>query len=214
MGQDIHGSFPELASNPHLPPAIFFSSYIQTYLGKITRIQDLPLFKNFIRILASGSGNIINYTDIGSLLVINDKTVNGWIGILQQSGIVFLLQPYFGNSEKRLTKSSKLYFSDTALPCALLGDIPSGESLQTSSKKGAIFETFVVSEIRKSFLNAGKFILGSNPLAMLNPYYRRRHPVIPQSNAPHCFGLWGAILILPLSPKRAHCLYDPETYTF
>ena len=156
------GFFPELIKNPHLPPAVFFSSYVKTYLERdlreIINVQKLTLFEKFLRILAYRSGSIINYSDISSVLGINDKTVKSWVEILEQSGLIFHLQPYFGNSEKKLTKSPKLYFSDTGLLCYLLGGIDSGEDIEKNvfEKKGSVFETFVISEIRKSFLNAGK----------------------------------------------------------
>ena len=156
------GFYPELIKNPQLPPSVFYSSYVKTYLERdlreIINVQDLVLFERFLRVLAYRSGSIINYSDISSVLGINDKTVKSWVGILEQSGLIYHLQPYFGNSEKKLTKSPKLYFSDTGLLCYLLGGIGSGEDLEKNifEKKGAIFETFVISEIRKSFLNAGQ----------------------------------------------------------
>lgn len=156
------GFYPELIASPRLTPNIFFSSYIKTYLERdvraLSRIQNLALFESFLRVLALRSGSIINYSDVSSILGISDKTVKGWIGILEQSGIVFHLEPFFGNSEKRITKSPKLYFSDTGLLCYLLGDIFSGDDLKINAngKKGAIFENFVISEIKKSFVNAGR----------------------------------------------------------
>lgn len=147
------GFYPELIASPRLTPNIFFSSYIKAYLEgdvrTLSRIQDLALFESFLRVLALRSGSIINYSDISSILGISDKTVKGWIGILEQSGIVFHLEPFFGNSEKRITKSPKLYFSDTGLLCYLLGDIFSGDDLKLNmnGKKGAFFESFVISEI-------------------------------------------------------------------
>jgi len=155
------GFYPELISNPRLKPNVFFSSYTKTYLERdvreLSKIHNLSLFDSLLRILAMRSGSIINYSDISSLLGVNDKTIKGWIGILEQSGLIFHLEPFFGNSEKRITKSPKLYFSDTGLLCFLLGDITSGDDLirNTNGEKGAIFENFVISEIKKSFLNAG-----------------------------------------------------------
>ncbi len=156
------GFYPELIASPRLSPNIFFSSYVKTYLERdvraLSRIHDLALFESFLRVLAFRAGNIVNYSDISSILGVSDKTIKGWIGILEQSGIIFHLDPFFGNSEKRVTRSTKLYFSDTGLLCYLLGDLASGDDLKANinGRKWAIFENFVIAEIKKSFINAGR----------------------------------------------------------
>lgn len=155
------GFFPELIANPNIPPSIYYDSYKKTYLERdlreLSAISDLGHFEKFLRLIATRVGTVINYTDISSLLSLSDKTIKRWVTILEQSGIAFHVEAFFGNTDKRIIKSPKLYFSDTGLLCSLLGDINSGEDLKKdiSHRKGAVFENYVVAEIRKSFCNAG-----------------------------------------------------------
>ena len=105
--------------------------------------------------IAAHSGQIINHAVLGNDLGISQPTLKAWISILKESYIIFSLPPFFRNINKRLVKSSKLYFYDTGLLCYLLG-IESAEALKSRKEKGAIFETMMVSEYIKSRIFAGQ----------------------------------------------------------
>lgn len=151
------GMYPELYAG-NITSQDFYSSYIKTYVERdvrqLTQVADEMLFMQFIAVVASRTGQLVNFSDIARTVGIDPKTARQWISILQTSGIVYLLQPYFGNIEKRLVKTPKLYFSDTGLAAHLTRWLTS-ETLMTGAMNGAFFETFVVNEIRKSFTNAG-----------------------------------------------------------
>ena len=84
----------------------------------------------------------------------DDKTVRRWLSVLESSGLVYLLEPYFNNFNKRLLKTPKMYFLDTGLLCWLLGwNTP--EQLSRGAMWGAAFETFVIAEVLKSYYNDG-----------------------------------------------------------
>lgn len=155
----IKGFYPRIY-NSGLDPLEWYRSYIQTYLERdvrqILNVGDINSFRNFLRICAGRCGQIINLSSIGSDLGISYQTVKKWLSVLEQSYIIFLLQPYFENFNKRIIKSPKLYFYDTGLVCYLLG-INSAESFNLHYLKGGIYESFVISELIK-----GKFNSGSN----------------------------------------------------
>ena len=111
-------------------------------------------FRRFISLLALRTAQEIVYSDISRDLGINAETCKRWISILQTSGIIYLLEPYMANASKRIIKSPKLYFMDTGL-CAYLCKWPTSEMLHDCAMSGHFFETYVVSEIIKSFYNNG-----------------------------------------------------------
>lgn len=135
-------------------PASWLSSYYSTYLERdvreITSVHNQHQFDTFVRLCAARSGSILNYSGISNECGASVPTVKGWLSILQLSGLVKLIPPYFQNYSKRLIKSPKLYFLDSGLLCYLLR-ITSAEQLSFHPLKGPIFETFIVSEIIKSF---------------------------------------------------------------
>ena len=138
---------------------IFFSSYISTYIEKdlreILEIRDEAKFINFIRLLASNTGQELIYDVYAKEIGININTVKSWISLLNKTGIVHLLQPYNEPSiTKRIVKRPKMYFFDTGL-AAYLSGIDSSRTLVRSFLKERFFETFAVNEIRKSFINEG-----------------------------------------------------------
>ena len=154
------GSFPELhetESDLH-DWADFHSSYLQTYIEKdikgVLNIQDESAFIKFIKATASLTGEMLNLTTIAEVCGKDVKTVKSWLSVLESSGLVYLLEPYYNNFNKRLIKSPKLYFLDTGLACWLLGwNTP--EQLVNGAMWGHIFESFVFAEILKSYYNDG-----------------------------------------------------------
>lgn len=144
----------------NIEPYEYFESYIDTYIERdvrlIQNISNANSFIKFIKLLATKSGQMINYTELSNESNISILTVKSWLSILIQSYIVFELPPFYKNIAKRLVKSPKLYFYDTGLLCYMLG-IENKNNLRSSDKYGAIFETMMVSEYFKSkFFNARK----------------------------------------------------------
>lgn len=137
---------------------MYYKSYIDTYIEKdvkklISATNELQ-FRKFISLVALRTGQELVYSEISKILGIDVATCKRWLSILETSGIVILLQPFSPNVSKRIIKTPKLYFMDTGL-CAYLCKWPTAEMLQDCAMSGAFFETFVVSEIFKSFYNNG-----------------------------------------------------------
>ena len=109
----------------------------------------------FLKAVAARTGQLLNFLDISRDVGITQKTVKAWISILETSGIIYLLRPYYTNVTKRIVKTPKLYFLDTGL-CSYLTDWLTPLSLQTGAMSGAIFETYVFSEILKSYYHNGR----------------------------------------------------------
>ncbi|HAN09636.1 MAG TPA: ATPase [Clostridiales bacterium] len=138
---------------------IFFASYMQTYLQRdirdITQVGDELAFFRFITCVAARTAQMLNYAEIAKEVGISAPTAKQWLSILVSSGIVYLLEPYYNNALKRIVKTPKLYFLDTGL-CTYLTKWGTPETLEAGAMSGAIFETWVVSEIIKSYYNEGK----------------------------------------------------------
>lgn len=154
----IHrGSYPELQDTDK-EWAAFYADYVKTYMERDVRelaaVQDLNVFRQFMIAAAARTGEVLNYSSIASEIGKDMGTVKNWICILEASGIIYLLEPYMSNVLKRATKSPKLYFRDTGLVCYLTRWLTS-ENLAYGAMSGPIFESFVVSEILKSFSNEG-----------------------------------------------------------
>jgi predicted AAA+ superfamily ATPase len=154
----LRGGFPEVLARPR-QAEVWFRSYVQTYLERdvraVTSIRDLATFRRFLSLLASRCGQVLNKTDLAAPLGVTVPTIAQWIGILETTGQVLLVPPYFENFGKRLTKSPKIYFADTGLLCHLLG-VSSLRELKSSPFAGPVFECFVASEIVKLQLAAGR----------------------------------------------------------
>ena len=152
------GGYPVLFDR-QIPAPDYFPSYIQTYIERdvrgISNIGNLSTFQRFVKLCAGRVGQLLNLSNLGTELGINYKTVRSWISILEASYLVFLLQPYHNNFNKRIVKQPKLYFFDSGLLCALL-DIQSPEQLDSHYLRGNIFESFIVAEHIKSRLHAGR----------------------------------------------------------
>ena len=138
---------------------MFLSSYLNTYIQRdikdLTQVGDELAFMRFMTSCAARTSQMLNYSDMAKDVGISVPTAKQWLSILISSGIVTLIEPYFNNVLKRTIKSPNMYFLDTGL-CAYLTRYSSSETLEASAMSGAIFETYVVSEIIKSFINAGK----------------------------------------------------------
>ena len=147
----LKGGFPEVLARPSTAQT-WFRSYIQTYLERdvraISSIRDLAAFRRFLGLVASRCGQIVNRTELATPLGISVPTVSEWLSILETTGEILLIAPFFENFGKRLIKSPKLYFTDSGLACHLLG-IESERMLSRSHFLGPIFEGFVASEIVK-----------------------------------------------------------------
>jgi uncharacterized protein len=152
------GGFPEVLARPKAR-ALWFSSYLQTYLERdvraITNVRDLVTFRRFISLLATRHGQILNKTDLAAPLGLSVPTIGEWLHILEMTGQIILVPPYFENFGKRLIKSSKVYWGDSGLACYLLG-IMSQSELERSPFLGPLFEGFVAAEILKSQVNRGE----------------------------------------------------------
>ena len=157
----IHrGSFPELyeTEGDLYDWADFHSSYFQTYIEKdikdVLNIKDESAFIKFVKACASLSGEMLNLSTIAEICGKDVKTVKSWLSVLESSGLVYLLEPYHNNLNKRMVKTPKLYFLDTGLACWLLGwNTP--EQLTNGAMWGHIFESFVFAEVLKSYYNDG-----------------------------------------------------------
>lgn len=154
----FYGGYPRILAG-RTRPETFFNGYIETYVQRdvklLQNIKDTALFIKFIKLLASRIGSLLDITSLSDDCGISTKTVNEWLSILQTSYIIFLLQPWYENRGKRLTKTPKLYFYDTGLACALL-EIDSPKELDKDRLRGGLFENLIVLEKMKQSYNAGK----------------------------------------------------------
>jgi len=154
----IHRGFnPELQFD-EIDWSTYWSSYVQTYIerdvSQLINIKDKMAFITFMTAVAARTGQMLNYSAISDETGKTVATIKEWMSVLQASGLVFLLQPYSSSALNRAIKTPKIYFRDTGLACYLTRWL-SPETLRASAMNGAIFETFAVSEILKSFGNAG-----------------------------------------------------------
>lgn len=151
------GSYPEMYSS-NRDWEDFYKSYVNTYIERdINELisTDSVTFSKFMTVLAARTGQLLNYANIAREVEVSLPTIKTWVSILERTGIVHLLQPYSSNTIKRAIKTPKVYFSDTGLACYLSGWTEK-RAVERSAVAGNIFETFVVSEILKSFMNEGK----------------------------------------------------------
>ena len=154
----IHrGGYPEM-QGPDMDWAMFFSSYVKTYLERDVRelaaVQDLDAFRRFMVACAARTGQMLNYSNIADEVGKDANTIKNWVSVLEASGIVYILEPYANSALKRAIKTPKLYFRDTGL-AAYLTRWLTPETLATGAMSGEFFETFVISEILKSYSNRG-----------------------------------------------------------
>lgn len=182
----LRGGYPELHQKPAYPHSDFYSSYVSTYLERdlrsLLKVSSLRDFERFLRACAVRSGQLVNRSELARDVGISATTANQWISLLETSNVLSLLEPWFVNASKSITKSPKLYFRDTGLLCFLL-NIHSEADLLQSPLLGNIWETYVYAELRK--LKTAKY--GSHSLY----FYRDRNKeidfLVPQGNQFHLY---------------------------
>mgnify|MGYP000297997533 FL=1 len=155
----IHrGSMPEL-QDPNIDWDLFYTNYVAAYLERDVRelvnVKNEAKFYSFMVACAARTGQLLNASDIANTVDVDHKTVKAWLSVLQASNIVRVIEPFWPNIDKRLTKTPKIFFMDTGLVCHLTR-WTTPDQLRNGAAAGHIFETFIVSEILKSFMNSGK----------------------------------------------------------
>jgi len=152
------GGYPEVLARP-VGRALWFSSYIQTYLERdvraITNVRDLATFRRFLALVASRHGQLLNKTDLAAPLGVSVPTIGEWLRVLEITGQIILAPPYFENFGKRLIKSPKVYIGDPGMACYLLG-ITTQKELDRSPFVGPLWEGYVAADILKSQVNQGR----------------------------------------------------------
>ncbi len=153
------GSLPALVSGKFTNRNVYYSSYLQTYISRDIKDEiegvNETQFLDFIRACACRTGQLLNVHSIATDVSVSDQTAKRWLEVLEKSDVIFYLHPYSNNLLKRTVKSPKLYFFDTGL-VAYLTRYSSPEILMNGAINGAILENYIVSEIRKTYLNAGE----------------------------------------------------------
>ena len=153
----LTGGYPEVIAKK-INPADWYADYLNTYVERDVRqlknISNLSQFIKLLRLCAGRTGQLLNLTSLSNDCGIDQKTVAAWLSVLQSSFIIYLLKPYHNNFNKRIIKTSKLYFYDTGVACSLLG-ITNARHISTHAAKGSLFENMILSELLKERLNAG-----------------------------------------------------------
>lgn len=152
------GGYPALYDR-ELAPGDWFANYVATYVERDVRqliaVRDLVQFQRFVKMCAARSGQLLNLTSLGADCGVSAVTAREWLSVLEASYLVVRMPPYHRNFGKRLVKTPKLYFLDVGLMAWLLG-IRSADEIETHAVRGALFESWVVSELAKERLNAGE----------------------------------------------------------
>ena len=153
------GSMPRLYEMEDVNRELYYESYLDTYLTRdirdLEQVADETAYMNFIKIVAARTATNVNYQVLAQEAGITSPTAKRWLSILVSCGIVALIEPFSSNALKRVIKAPRMYFLDTGL-CAHLMGWGSARVLEASAMSGEFFETWVVSEVYKSYLNAGK----------------------------------------------------------
>lgn len=153
------GSMPRLYENENVDRELYYESYLETYISRdikdLSQVADELAFLNFMFVIAARTATNVNYEALAGEVGISAPTAKQWLSILVSSGLVALIPPYSNNALKRVIKAPRMYFLDTGL-CAHLTRWSSAETLERGAMDGSFFETWVVSEIYKSFINYGK----------------------------------------------------------
>ena len=162
--QDVYrhiweGGMPEPFVDKKIERDRFFSSYVQSYIERDVKdfynVEKPIQFFNFLSVVAAQTGQLLNYSSVARDVNIDVKTAQTWMGILDRSGLVYLLRPYSPNITNRIIKTPKIYFLDTGL-CSYLTKWPTPDTLMMGAMAGAILETYVIGEILKSYLQNGR----------------------------------------------------------
>jgi len=155
----LRGNYPEIASKKAVDRQLWCGSYLATYLERdvrsLAKIGDLSQFERFLKLCATRTGHLLNLSELAKEIGMSVPTIKRWLSILETSYQIFLLYPYYKNIGKRLIKSPKLYFNDTALASYLLG-LHDHEALLGSPSFGHLFETLMITDILKRFLHFGQ----------------------------------------------------------
>ena len=193
----LRGNYPEIASRKSVDRQLWCGSYISTYLERdvrnLAQIGDLSQFERFLRLCAIRTGQLLNLSELAKEIGMSVPTVKRWLSMLETGYQIYLLYPYYKNVGKRLVKSPKLYFNDTALASYLLG-LHDRETLLNSPNFGNLFETMVVTDALKRFLHSGQ---------MPSMYYLRTRDglevdlVIESGQKLYLFEIKGAMTIVP-----------------
>jgi hypothetical protein len=153
----FNGFYPRIYDK-HLDPRQWYRDYYETYATRDVRslinVGDIKSFEQFLRLLAGRSGQLLNLSSLGNDSGVSHTTVKRWLSILEASYLIYILPPYFKNFRKRIIKSPKIYFLDPGLLCFLLR-INNPKDIATHPQRGAIFETFIFTELYKSFSHQG-----------------------------------------------------------
>ncbi|MBI4242625.1 MAG: ATP-binding protein [Planctomycetes bacterium] len=156
--QILRGGFPELVSEPQRDQSMWFSAYTHTYLERdvrfIRQVGDLIAFQNFLKTIVSRNAQLLNLSQISRDLGISVNTAKNWLSVLEATYQVFILRPYHSNIGKRLVKMPKIYITDTGLLCHMAG-LRTAEHALAGAMGGSIFETAVLLEIIKGYMNRG-----------------------------------------------------------
>lgn len=164
--EDVHKVF-ERIFNGNMPKIIidevererYYRDYVNTYLERdireLTQVGNLDSFYQFLVYMASITGKELKYESISKEVGVSAPTIKNWVTILERFGIIYILRPYHSKATDRLVKTPKVYFMDTGL-AAYLTRWPNAETLESSNMAGAFFETYVVTEIIKNYINNGK----------------------------------------------------------
>lgn len=155
----FRGSMPRLYENPDVDRTQYYESYLETYISRdikdLSQVADETAFFNFMGAVAARTATNVNYETLANEVGVSAPTAKHWLSVLVSSGLVALIQPYSNNALKRVIKAPRMYFLDTGL-CAHLTKWSGSDTLEAGAMSGEFFETWVVSEIYKSYLNAGQ----------------------------------------------------------
>lgn len=158
FGNIFKGSYPKVHTEKDIDIRLFYNSYIDTYISRdlrsIKNIENETSFMNFLKIVACRTATNVNYETLANEANITAPTAKAWLSILVSSGLVLLIEPYLSNILKRIVKAPRMYMTDTGLVTHLMGwETP--EVLENSYMSGSIFETYIVNEIYKNYINQG-----------------------------------------------------------
>jgi hypothetical protein len=154
----LRGCYPEIATHSRVDADLWRGSYISTFLARdirnLSQVGDLAQFERFLKLCAIRTGCILNLSELSREVGVSMPTAKRWLSLLETGYQILLLQPYYKNIQKRLIKSPKIYFTDTALACYLLG-LRDEKALINSPQFPHLFETLVVTDFWKRYLNSG-----------------------------------------------------------
>ncbi|MDD4980034.1 MAG: ATP-binding protein [Candidatus Omnitrophica bacterium] len=155
----LRGSFPEISVRPKIDFETWYGSYLETYLERDVRstymIGSLREFHKFLQLLATRCSQVLNLNSLATELGVSINTIKKWISVLEASHLIYLLNPYYRNLGKRITKAPKVYFLDSGIVCYLTG-IRDSRHLLNGPMAGALFENYIIQETIKCFFNQGR----------------------------------------------------------